>query len=77
MKENKTFLAENKNLLIRMIIMSLIGIIAIFSDVWLKIDSTVLNELVALLFSTVTVIAGLWISCYLLFLQLYKDRIIM
>lgn len=74
MKINKAFLKENKNLLIRMLVMSLIGVVAIFADIWLKIDSKVLNELIVLLFSTVTVIAGLWISCYLLFLQLYKDR---
>lgn len=74
MKINKAFLKENKNLLIRMLVMSLIGAVAIFADIWLKIDSKVLNELIVLLFSTVTVIAGLWISCYLLFLQLYKDR---
>ncbi len=54
--------------------MIVIGTIAILTDYLLKIESQLLNELVVLLFSTVTVIAGLWISCYLLFLQLYKDR---
>lgn len=74
MEDKKSFAKENKALIIRLILMSIIGIIAIFADYWLKIINDSLNELIVILFSTVTVIAGLWISCYLLFLQLYKDR---
>lgn len=74
MKEKKQHFIENKTLILRAIIMFVIGIIAIFADYWLKISNTALNSLVQILFSTVTVIAGLWISCYLLFIQLYKDR---
>ena len=74
MKDKKTFARQDKTLIIRLILMSIIGIVAIFSDYRLKLINTSLNDLVTILFSTVTVIAGLWISCYLLFLQLYKDR---
>lgn len=74
MKDKKTFARQDKTLIIRLILMSIIGIVAIFSDYWFKLINTSLNDLVTILFSTVTVIAGLWISCYLLFLQLYKDR---
>lgn len=74
MKDKKTFARQDKTLIIRLILMSIIGIVAIFSDYWLKLINTSLNDLVTILFSTVTVIAGLWISSYLLFLQLYKDR---
>lgn len=70
----KSFIKQHKALTIRMVLMSIIGIAAIFADYWFKIINTSLNDLIAILFSTVTVIAGLWISCYLLFLQLYKDR---
>ena len=57
MKDKKTFARQNKTLIIRLILMSIIGIVAIFSDYWLKLINTSLNDLVTILFSTVTVIA--------------------
>lgn len=74
MKGKNFFAKKNEGLIIRLIILTVIGLIAIFADFRLKIINNSLNELIGTLFSTVTVIAGLWISCYLLFLQLYKDR---
>ena len=70
----KLFVKENRKLIVRLVLMSIIGILAICADIIFNIINSSLSELVVLLFSTVTVIAGLWISCYLLFLQLYKDR---
>lgn len=72
-KQN-SFLVKHKNIISRTVVMIVIGMIAILTDYLLKIESQLLSELVKLLFSTLMVIAGLWISCYLLFLQLYKDR---
>lgn len=74
MLNNNPFFKENKIHIIRIIIMSVIGIGAILADLKFEIMNNSLNELITILFSAITVIAGLWISCYLLFLQLYKDR---
>lgn len=72
--EGSKIIKENKSIIIRSILSAIIGAAAIYADFQLKINNAALNELVTILFSTVTVVAGLWISCYLLFLQLYKDR---
>lgn len=50
------------------------AIVSIILDVFLKSNSTVFNEVNRILFTLVTVIAGFWVTCYLLFLQIYKDR---
>ncbi len=70
----KNQMQSNKNIIIRVVFLALIGIVAIISDAVLNVKTDSINVLVEILFSSVTVIAGLWISCYLLFLQLYKDR---
>ena len=56
---NKTFLKENQKLVIQLILMTIIGIISIFADFWLKIINNSLNELIVILFSTVTVIVDI------------------
>lgn len=50
------------------------AIASVIVDLFLKSNSTVFNEVNRILFTLVTVIAGFWVTCYLLFLQIYKDR---
>lgn len=72
--DNNTKATGKFNMTIKIVIMIIISCISIFADYKLKISCTMFNGLVSILFSTVAVIAGIWISCYLLFFQLYKDR---
>ena len=68
--------------------LSLVGVSALLADA--KLNASVgsladsklnisagalaLSKLSSILFSTITVIVGIWVTCYLLFFQLYKDR---
>lgn len=49
-------------------------IVALIMDFIFKFDNEIFGRINNLLFSTITVIAGFWVTCYLLFLQVYKDR---
>ena len=49
-------------------------LLSLLSDIILKYDNSFLDEINNMLTSTITVIAGFWVTCYLLFLQIYKDR---
>lgn len=52
----------------------IIAIMSVIIDVIFKSNITIFNEVNKILFSLVSVIAGFWVTCYLLFLQMYKDR---
>lgn len=58
-------------MLISLIAMAVLTVIV---DILIKSNCTIFNEINKLLFSLVSVIAGFWVTCYLLFLQIYKDR---
>lgn len=51
----------------------IIGIGSIFADIIFNLDTSIFGELVNILFNSVAVVAGIWVTCYLLFLQVYKD----
>lgn len=50
-----------------------VGIACVVLDVFFKLDTKIFSKLVEILFNSVTVVAGIWVTCYLLFLQVYKD----
>lgn len=51
-----------------------VAIISVILDIVLKSGCGVFNEINRILFTLVTVIAGFWVTSYLLFLEIYKDR---
>ena len=55
-------------------ILIVFAIASVIIDIVLKSGCNTFNEINRILFSLVTVIAGFWVTCYLLFLQIYKDR---
>lgn len=66
---------ENKlNTKLKLLIIIFIFLISILLDYKFRIANNSLNELVTIMFSTVNVIATIWITYYLLFFQLFKDR---
>lgn len=64
----------NKKKVVSIIIgLCIIGIGSIFFDIIFNLDTSIFGELVKILFNSVAVVAGIWVTCYLLFLQVYKD----
>ncbi len=57
-----------------LIVLGLGAIASIVVDIILKLDCMIFNNLSEMLFSLVTVIAGFWVTCYLLILEIFKDR---
>ena len=57
-----------------LIVFIVVGIISIFVDVLAGSQCILFNTVNGILFSAIMVIAGFWVTCYLLFFQLYKDR---
>lgn len=49
------------------------GIGSIFADIIFNLNTRIFGNLVNILFNSVAVVAGIWVTCYLLFLQIYKD----
>jgi len=62
---------NNKKTLTYLIVFA---IVSITIDIIIASECTLFNEINRILFSLVTVISGFWVTCYLLFLQIYKDR---
>ena len=56
------------------VILIVCAVVSISVDIFLKSSCELFNEINRILFSLVTVIVGFWVTCYLLFLQIYKDR---
>jgi len=71
-KVNKKFKLIKRIWLVCILIV--IAIISILTDIFIGSQSKVYSKLNEILFTAVTVIAGFWVTCYLLFFQLYKDR---
>ncbi len=65
---------KNVKKYIGLIVLIVIAIASVITDLKLKSDCIIFNEVNRILFTLVTVIAGFWVTCYLLFLQIYKDR---
>lgn len=59
---------------VKLIILISIAVISVLIDFALKSEYDMFSEINKILFSLVTVIAGFWVTCYLLFIQIYKDR---
>ena len=57
-----------------LIFLIVLAIISIVIDIIFKSNCEIFNEINRILFTLVSVIAGFWVTCYLLFLQIYKDR---
>lgn len=58
----------------KLIILIIIAIVSIVTDIIIVSNYNKLNEMNKILFTLVTVIAGFWVSSYLLFVEVYKDR---
>lgn len=67
-------MSKSKKLIVNIIISVLTSATAIVSDHFIPALDLEMNDFVNSLFSIITVMAGIWITCYLLFLELYKDR---
>lgn len=65
---------KNVKKYIGLIVLIVVAIVSIITDIILKSNCIIFNEVNRILFTLVTVIAGFWVTCYLLFLQIYKDR---
>ncbi len=73
-KEKRNKININNPKIIRMIVFIITFIICLFADIKFEISFDSLNDAVAILYSALVTIAGIWVTCYLLFLQLYKDK---
>ncbi len=59
---------------IGLIVLIFFAVASVVIDIAIKSNCATFNEVNRTLFTLVTVIAGFWVTCYLLFLQIYKDR---
>ncbi|MBQ8279121.1 MAG: hypothetical protein IJZ23_04715 [Roseburia sp.] len=57
-----------------LIILIGLAVISVIVDAVIKSNWGAFNEINRVLFTLVSVMAGFWVTCYLLFLQIYKDR---
>lgn len=73
-KREKGLNGKNNSIVITVIALIIVGIALLVLDYFLKWENTNLETLVEILFPAFASLAGIWISCFLLFLQLYKDR---
>lgn len=73
-KREKKLKKENNSIVIVIISLIIVGMVTLVSDYFLQLKNKNLEILVEILFPAFTSLAGIWISCFLLFLQLYKDR---
>ena len=74
MKQKETMKKDKNKVWITVISVVLGGTIAVLLDRFIDISFSPLQDVAKVVYSTITVIAGIWITCYLLFLELFKDR---
>lgn len=65
---------SKKGFIIVCVIKYILGIVALVIDLKFSTSYQNLNTLVEIMFSSILVLSGIWVSCYLLFVELYKDR---
>lgn len=73
MKEKKAKHIDKK-LIVRYALLFVGGVGAILADQFFTRNYLPMKDLFELIFSMISVIAGIWITCYLLVLELFKDR---
>lgn len=73
MKKEKTKQINRQNIS-KIILLCVGGIGAILADYFFPRNYLPMEDLFELVFSMISVIAGIWITCYLLVLELFKDR---
>lgn len=59
---------------IGLVALIILAIGSVIADIVIRSNCQIFNEVNRILFTLVSVIAGFWVTCYLLFLQIYKDR---
>ena len=69
-KREKGLNGKNNSIVITVIALIIVGIAMLVLDYFLKWGNTNLETLVEILFPAFASLAGIWISCFLLFLQL-------
>ncbi|MBR4891527.1 MAG: hypothetical protein IKU15_09635 [Clostridia bacterium] len=70
----KDFFKKNRGMLVLIFFMIITMGISFFTDYKLELFECDMIPLVSILFSTTTAIAGIWVTCYFLFIQLFRDR---
>ena len=64
----------NSKTILYIVICVLMGIAAILADMFIEIEYEPMKQVFDLVFSAISVIMGIWVTCYLLVLELFKDR---
>lgn len=59
---------------ITLALLCVLAIISVIADILMQSNCKTFNEVNRILFTLVSVAAGFCVTCYLLFLQIYKDR---
>lgn len=70
----KEFFKKNWDMLVMIAFMIITMGISFFADYKLELFECDMIPLVTVLFSATTAIAGIWVTCYFLFIQLFRDR---
>ena len=70
MCKNKSFVKKH-GILILLVVSALLSCAI---DFIFKVSCDLFHEINSMLFTLVTVVAGFWVTCYLLFIEKYKDR---
>lgn len=74
MKKKESVKQTKRNFSVLHYIVLVLGLFAFLLDYFLHFNVPAVSNVVEFAQSVITVIAGIWITCYLLFMELYKDR---
>ena len=69
-------MCKSRKNIFRLIIYIIVAVVAIAIDIFIfkNLSYTHIDTLVTTCFSALVSIAGIWVACYLLFLELFRDR---
>ena len=65
---------KKSNEIISLVVCVVMGIAAVLADLFVVVIYEPMQQVFNLVFSAITVIMGIWVTCYLLVLELFKDR---
>ena len=74
MKKRESDKQSKRNHSVLFCVVLALGLFAFLLDHFLCFDVPAISKVAAFAQSIITVIVGIWITCYLLFMELYKDR---
>ena len=73
-KEKMNYSKQRYFLTISLVLLICLSIVAILLDIRFKLNTNAILSLSNVLITTVSVVLALWVSCYLLYFELFKDR---